>query len=246
MSKKIPSGHQDNLVIGFDADDTLWHNESYYVQAQTRFIGVLSNYLDPQGIEEKLFLIEIGNLKHFGYGIKAFTLSMIETAVELTAGRITGKDIQSIISIAKDMLSRDVELLDDAAQIVKDLSKRYRLLLITKGDLLEQERKIGLSGLAPYFWGIDIISDKTRDQYQRLMGKYRIKPDHFLMIGNSLRSDIIPVLEMGGSAVYIPYVDTWSHEVADLPPQGNLRYYELKALANLPDLLKTLELTGYI
>jgi putative hydrolase of the HAD superfamily len=231
-------------VIAFDADDTLWHNERLYVSAQTKFKQLLAHYHSPEWIDERLYQTEMRNLQHFGYGIKAFALSMIETAVELTEGRITGSDIQTIIDSAKAMIAADVELLEYVAETIAGLADRYALMLITKGDLRDQELKIARSGLARHFRHIEIVSDKSRESYERLLQRHAIAPEHFLMVGNSLRSDILPVLALGASAVYIPYRLTWVHETADPPPAEQPGYYEVEHFGLLPALLEGLECRG--
>ncbi|HXV42349.1 MAG TPA: HAD family hydrolase [Anaerolineae bacterium] len=228
-------------VIAFDADDTLWHNERLYISAQTKFKQLLAHYHSPEWIDERLYQTEMRNLQHFGYGIKAFALSMIETAVELTEGRITGGDIQTIIDSAKAMVAADVELLEYVAETIADLADRYALMLITKGDLRDQELKIARSGLARHFRHIEIVSDKSRESYELLLQRHGIAPERFLMVGNSLRSDILPVLALGASAVYIPYRLTWLHETAEPPSAEQLGYYEVEHFGLLPGLLEGLE-----
>jgi putative hydrolase of the HAD superfamily len=231
-------------VIAFDADDTLWHNERLYVSAQTQFKQLLAHYHSPEWIDERLYQTEIRNLQHFGYGIKAFALSMIETAVELTEGRVTGGDIQAIIDSAKAMLAADVELLEYVAETIASLADSHALMLITKGDLRDQEIKIARSGLAPHFRHIEIVSDKSRESYERLLLRHGIAPERFLMVGNSLRSDILPVLALGANAVYIPYGLTWLHEAAEPPPAEQPGYYEVGHFGLLPGLLEKLERQG--
>lgn len=228
-------------VIAFDADDTLWHNERFYLDAQNRFTQLLSHYHKPEWINERLYQTEIRNLQHFGYGIKAFALSMIETAVELTEGRISGQDIQTLIDLAKEMLSIDIQLLNYVENTIPQLANKYKLMVITKGDLLDQETKVARSGLEQYFQHVEIVSQKTRESYERILKRYLIAPERFLMVGNSLRSDILPILELGGQAVYIPYETTWLHEVADLPPDGQTGFYKLEHMGQLPVLLEELE-----
>ena len=228
-------------LIAFDADDTLWHNERLYTEAQASFKRLLGQYRSPQWIDERLYQTEMHNLEHFGYGIKAFALSMIETAVELTEGRISGKDIQAIINLAKEMLAADVELLDHTAETVSHLATIYPLMLVTKGDMRDQEMKIARSGLGSYFRHIEIVSDKSRENYKSLLQRHRIKPERFLMVGNSLRSDILPVLALGAWAVYIPYAMTWAHELAEPPPSGQPGYYEIEHLGQLPALLEGID-----
>ncbi len=225
-------------TIGFDADDTLWHTETLYTDAQVRFKQLLLPYHSPEWIEERLYQTEIANLPRFGYGIKAFALNMIETAIVLTEGRIAGREIQAVVDLAKEMLAADVHLLEHAVETVAQLATEYDLMLITKGDLYEQESKVARSGLARHFRHVEVVADKTHDRYQALLARHQIEPAQFLMVGNSLRSDVLPVLALGGCAVYIPYRLTWAHEVADPPPTGHPGYYQLEHLGLLPDLLR--------
>lgn len=228
-------------VIAFDADDTLWHNERLYVSAQAKLKALLAQYHSPEWIEERLYQTEMRNLQHFGYGIKAFALSMIETAVQLSEGRIAGSDVQAIIDSAKEMLAADVELLEHVAETLAGLAQTYGLMLITKGDLRDQELKIARSGLAQHFRHIEIVSDKSMESYSRLLQRHSIVPKRFLMVGNSLRSDILPVLALGASAVYIPYQLTWVHESGERPSADKPGFYELEHLGLLPELLERVE-----
>jgi putative hydrolase of the HAD superfamily len=228
-------------AIAFDADDTLWQNERLFINVQTRFKNLLAQYHSPEWIAERLYQTELRNLEHFGYGIKAFALSMIETAVELTEGRISGADIQKIIDSTKAMLAADVELLEHVAETLALLAETHTLMLITKGDLRDQETKVARSGLAAYFRHVEIVSDKSRASYERLLQRHGIAPERFVMVGNSLRSDILPVLALGASAVYIPHQLTWAHEAAEAPPVGQPGFYELAHVGLLPDLLARLE-----
>jgi putative hydrolase of the HAD superfamily len=212
-----------------------------YVNAQARFAQLLAQYHNPEWIQESLNQTEVRNIQHFGYGVKAFALSMIETAVELTEGRISGQDIQILIDLAKEMLSADVQLLDNVREIIPQLAIEHRLIVITKGDLLDQETKISRSGLGQYFQHVEVVSQKTRQDYERVLKRYSIEPDHFLMVGNSLRSDILPVLALGGNAVYIPYETTWFHEAADPPPSDQPGYYSIEYIGKLPEFLEQLE-----
>ncbi len=225
-------------MIAFDADDTLWHAERLYAEAQKRFTQMLAGYHDPERINGHFYQTETRNIQHFGYGIKAFALSLIETAIELTEGRISGQEIQEIVDLAKDMLNSEVELLPQVGQIIPQLSSQYPLMMVTKGDLLDQETKIQRSGLGKYFQHIEIVSQKTPESYEKLLKKYSIEPGRFIMIGNSLASDILPVLKLGGSAVHIPYEITWLHETAEQPPRDLAGYYELENLGQLPALLE--------
>ncbi len=225
-------------MIAFDADDTLWHAERLYAEAQKHFTQMLAGYQDPEQINGRFYQTEIRNIQHFGYGIKAFALSLIETAIELTDGRISGKEIQEIVDLAKNMLDSEVELLPQVGQIIPQLSSHYPLMIITKGDLLDQETKIERSGLGKYFQHIEIVSRKTPESYAKLLNQYSIEPGRFIMIGNSLTSDILPVLKLGGSAVHIPYEITWLHETAEQPPRDLAGYYALENLGQLPALLE--------
>ena len=228
-------------IIAFDADDTLWHNERLYAEAQARLRQLLSPYHDPNWIDAQLYQTEMRNMQHFGYGIKAFALSMIETAVELTEGRISGNEIKTILDTAKAMMTADVELLEHVAETVPALAERYPLMIITKGDLLDQESKVARSGLAACFQHVEVVTDKNRASYTALLQRHALAPERFLMVGNSLRSDILPVLELGASAVYVPYHLTWAHEVVDPPPAGQPGFYEIAHLGELPRLLEKLE-----
>ena len=230
-------------VIGFDADDTLWHNERLFATAQESFQALLAQYHSPDWIAARLYEAEVRNLPHFGYGVKAFALSMVETAVELTEGRISGRDIQAVVDIAKEMLAAEVELLDHAAETVSRLAGTYRLLLITKGDLRDQERKVRKSGLEPHFAEVEIISEKDTSIYRRLLARHGIAPEEFVMVGNSLKSDILPVLDLGGSGVYVPYRTTWEAERADPPSEAAAggRFFTIPNLHALPPLLEKIQ-----
>jgi len=227
-------------TIAFDGDDTLWHNERLFVSAQDRLKALLAPLHAPAVIDERLYETEMRNLPFFGYGIKGFTLSMIETAIALTGGGISGAQVKAIIDTAKGIMAADVELLDHVAEAFERLSAGHRLMLITKGDLRDQEKKVARSGLAHHFQDVEILSDKSRDTYAALLRRHAIPAGQFLMVGNSLRSDILPVLALGASAVYIPYSFTWTHEKADPPPTGHPGYHELEHIGLLPTLLKEL------
>jgi len=225
-------------IIAFDADDTLWHSEDLYANAQTRLRQLLSGYGDADEIDQKLYETEMRNLPSYGYGIKGFALSMIEAAIELSEGQVAISEILQIIHIARGMLGADVRLLEHVEPTLAALSPSYALMLITKGDLRDQERKLARSGIAHYFRYIEIVSDKTRETYQAIVDKYRIEPSRFLMVGNSLRSDILPVLALGGRAVHIPYHITWVHEVATHGEEQLEGYWQLEHLGLLPDLIE--------
>lgn len=224
--------------VAFDADDTLWHSERFYHEAQQRFAELLAPYgFEPTASLARLHDIEMSNLPTFGYGIKGFILSMIDAAVDLTGGQVRGEDIRALVNLGRWMAANEIILLDHVRETVEQLSTRYPLMLVTKGDLMDQERKISLSGLAPYFKNIEIVSDKTREIYAMLLGKYRVEPGNFVMVGNSLRSDILPVLELGGTAVYVPYEITWAHEANVTLPETPGRFYQIGDLSELPELL---------
>ena len=228
-------------VIAFDADDTLWQNEHLYAEAQAGLVDLLANYQPSEWIQERLYQTEMHNLEHFGYGIKAFALSMVETAIELTDGRISGKDLQTLVNTAKDMLHADVDVLDNVVETLTQLGEKYPLMLLTKGDLFEQENKIARSGLRDRFHHIEILSKKSVPVYKELFERHSIQPERFLMVGNSLRSDILPILELGADAVYIPNKLTWQHEHADSPPDGKSGYHQLEHIGLLPALIEGLE-----
>ncbi|WP_020570578.1 HAD family hydrolase [Neolewinella persica] len=199
--------------IAFDADDTLWAHENVFVDAKARCVELLRPYLQPKhNLEEELYRFERKNLKLFGYGVKGFTLSMIETAIELSNGKITGAEIQRIIDLAKEMLDHPIHLLDYVPEAIAALKPHFTLLVITKGDLFAQENKIARSGLAKEFDIIEIVSEKDEATYRSLLQRYSIDPAHFLMLGNSLRSDVLPIINIGGRALHLPFEFTWHHE----------------------------------
>ncbi|MDH3494786.1 MAG: HAD hydrolase-like protein [Acidobacteriota bacterium] len=225
-------------TIGFDADDTLWHNERVFLSAKSKYKGLLARYHDPEWVEERLDAAEIRNIKHFGYGIKGLTLSMIETAVELTEGRIKGSEINEIIGFAREMLEAPVDLLEGVSEAIEALVGKYRLMVITKGDLFDQETKIARSGLGEYFEHVEIVSDKTRNVYESLFSRQAIAKEEFLMVGNSLKSDVLPVLQIGSNAVHIPYETEWFHEKVDPVLLYGL---EIESLESIRELGKWLD-----
>ncbi|CAO3405938.1 HAD family hydrolase [Azospirillum largimobile] len=227
-------GIQTFETIGFDGDDTLWHNESLFSMTQDRFRALLSHAADPTDLDRRLLEAERANLRVYGYGIKGFVLSMIETAIAVTDGQVAARDLQSLIDFGKAMLEHPVELLPGVAEVVEALSSRYRLVLITKGDLFDQESKIARSGLAELFHAVEIVSEKDPATYRRVMDRHGIDPARFLMVGNSVRSDILPVLTAGAHAVHIPYAITWAHEEAEVPDD---HYRRLDGIRDLPALL---------
>jgi putative hydrolase of the HAD superfamily len=227
-------------LIAFDADDTLWHNETLYTQIQDKLKALLTSYVDSETVEQRLYETEMRNLKYYGYGIKSFTLSMIETAIGLTKGKIQGAEVQQIIDFGREMLTAEVQLLEHAEETLSKLAQSYELMVITKGDLLDQKSKLSRSHLSDYFQYVEVVSDKTRQTYETLLAKHGIKPQRFLMVGNSLKSDILPVLALGGHAVYVPYQTTWAHEIVDSPLVEHDRYYELEHIGQLPGLVEEL------
>ena len=210
-------------VVGLDGDDTLWHNETRFKLTQGELRDLLQRHVPEADVEARLADVEMKNLGIYGYGVKAFTLSMIETAIQLTNKRIPAADIEVILGWGKRMLMEPTELLPGVEEALRELSLRYDLLLITKGDLFDQESKLARSGLADMFLGVEILSEKNVDSYRGVLKRRGIKPQEFVMVGNSLRSDVLPVLELGARAVHIPYNVTWHHEQVpeeSLPRQG--------------------------
>ena len=225
-------------AIGFDADDTLWHNERLYSVTQEKFRNIMKEH-ESGLIDQTLLETEKKNLKVFGYGIKGFVLSMIETSIQLTNGDISGKEIEQIMDFGKEMLQEPIQLLEGVEKTLLQLKNHYPLYLITKGDLIDQETKIALSGLNQLFDVIEIVSEKDEGTYQKILDKNQIKPSRFVMVGNSLRSDILPVLEIGGTPVYVPYQIDWAHEKASKPLESNC-FHELDNIGQLPTWLKNL------
>jgi putative hydrolase of the HAD superfamily len=223
-------------VIGFDADDTLWVNEPYYRVAEEEFIQLVTSYGVNGNVAGALFETEIANLGLYGYGIKAFMLSLVECAIQLTDGAVNSGDISRIIGIGKSMLERPIELLDDVKSVLKRLAPHYKLIVATKGDLLDQERKMRRSGIADYFHHIEVMSDKKEEQYVNLLRHLDIAPENFLMIGNSLKSDILPPLKLGSWGVYVPYHTTWAHEEVEGEPESP-RFFKVEELHQVLDLI---------
>ena len=223
-------------AIAFDADDTLWVNETFFRDAEVAFAKHLAAYGDQDEIVQKLLDTEIKNLDTYGYGIKGFTLSMLETAHRLMGKKMNAETIDFILNKGKQMLDEPVELLPHIEEVLGQLSKKYKLVVATKGDLLDQERKLIKSGLIDYFHHVEIVSDKKETQYKKLVKHLDIQPQEFLMIGNSLKSDVIPVLAMGGHAFHIPFHTTWSHEQVD----EEINHSKFKALKSARELLDIL------
>jgi putative hydrolase of the HAD superfamily len=224
-------------LLALDADDTLWHNETLYRATRDRFVELLAATADEQTIIDRLDETEGHNLESFGFGIKAYTLSLIETAVSLTGGKISGHEVQQIVNLAHEMIDAPVQLLPGVAETLPRLAEQQRLLLLTKGDILDQERKLERSHLAQYFTFVEVTSKKNLATYRQVLQQYQVTPEHFMMVGNSLKSDILPVLELKASAVYIPFEITWLHETAEPPAVGTTGFYELASFAGLLGLL---------
>ncbi len=226
-------------TIGFDADDTLWHNETFFRLTQERFAALLADHSDPDHLHDRLLAAERRNLGHYGFGVKGFTLSMIETAIEVSAGQVPASVIGEILAAGREMLEHPVHLLPHARATVTALAAEYRVVLITKGDLMDQERKLAQSGLGDLFDGVEIVSDKTPEIYRAAFARHGTGADQGVMVGNSLKSDVLPMLEAGGWGVHVPHGLTWALERAD-PPHGHSRFHEMVDLSGLPDLVERL------
>jgi len=226
----------DIKVIAFDADDTLWVNEPYFKETEEKFCDLLEDYLPRHSLIKELFKTEIDNLKLYGYGVKGFTLSMIETALRVSDKTIRIEVVEHAINLGKELLQKPVELLEGVEDVLKALKGRYRLVMATKGDLLDQERKLRKSGLEQYFHHIEIMSDKQEADYLKLIRHLDIQPSSFMMMGNSLKSDVLPVLAIGGHAVHIPYHTTWAHEIVE----HQVKHDNFQQLAHIQDIIKWL------
>lgn len=229
---------QTLTTIGFDADDTLWHNERFFALTQDHFADLLADHTDRETLMARLLVAERRNLPHYGFGIKGFTLSMIETAIEVTDGRVPATVIAELLDAGRDMLSHAVELLPHAADTVEQLRHDYKVLVITKGDLLDQERKLAQSGLRDLFDGIEIVSAKTPQTYTRIFAQHGTGADQGMMVGNAMASDVVPMIAAGGWGVLVPHGLSWAIEHAQTP--DHVRYHEIKDLSDLPQLIRTL------
>ena len=223
-------------TIGLDADDTLWHNESIFHLTQQQVFGLLKDYGEPDHMMARLIEVERGNLRLYGYGVKGFTLSMIETAIDLTRGAVPAKTIAAIMDLGRAMLEHPVEPLPGVAETLAALKDGYKLVMITKGDLMNQEQKLARSGLGDYFHAIEIVSEKDANTYRRVVARQGIAAEEAVMIGNSMKSDVLPALEAGLWGIHIPYHITWAHEHAE-PPADSPRFAKLEAIAELPGWL---------
>lgn len=220
-------------VIAFDADDTLWDNEGYFLEAEHKFCELMEDYLPQHTVSRELLQTEIKNIGLYGYGIKAFILSMIETAIRISDKTISVSVIEKIIGYGQELLEKPVHIIVGVEEVLQSLKGRYRLVMATKGDLLDQERKLKKSGLASYFHHIEIMSEKKEEDYQKLIRHLDIKPSEFLMIGNSIKSDVLPVLNIGGHGFHVPYHTTWAHEKVDM----TLEHANFKQLTTIKELL---------
>lgn len=223
-------------VIGFDADDTLWVTEPYFYEAEQQFLRLVADYGESAALERTMFDVILQNLSDYGYGAKSFTLSLVEAALRISDNRIEPAKIREILDLGKSLLRHPVELLPGVAETLEKLARQYRLIVVTKGDLLDQERKLEKSGLARFFHHVEILSDKTSAGYRKLVTHLGIRPEELLMVGNSVKSDILPVLEIGGRGVYIPFPVMWEHELSD-PPHGHPRFDEIARIADILPLL---------
>jgi putative hydrolase of the HAD superfamily len=227
-------------TIALDADDTLWQNEQFYDLTKQRFAALLADYTDATELDRRLMAAVTANLGHYGFGMKGFALSMVETALEITDHRVPASVIAQILDVAREMLTHPVEVLPQVEQTLQLLQQSHRLIMVTKGDMFDQERKIAASGLAGYFAAIEIVADKTESTYRRIFARHTEGAQHTIMVGNSLRSDIVPALAAGSFAAYVPHALTWSFEHAD-EPQAEPRYARLATLSELPTALARLE-----
>jgi putative hydrolase of the HAD superfamily len=223
-------------VIAFDADDTLFVNEPYFQETEEKFCALMSDYLSSQGLSQELFKTEIANLDLYGYGIKGYILSMIEAAMRISNNTISLEVIEKIIALGKELLQKPIELLDGVEDTLKALQGKYKLVVATKGDLKDQQRKLHDSGLGPYFHHIEVMADKQELNYQKLLKRLEIQPSEFFMIGNSLKSDVLPVLAIGGHAVHIPFHTTWEHEKIS----HKVEHPNFRTLDNISEILQML------
>lgn len=227
-------------TIAFDADDTLWQNEQFFQLTQDRFAELLADHAEREHLDERLMAAERRNLGHYGFGIKGFMLSMIETAIEVTDQNVPASVISQIIAAGQEMLSHPIELLPEVQETVGTLAESHHILLITKGDLLDQERKLAQSGLGEFFDGVEIVSDKNAPVYAEIFARHGVSPEAAMMVGNSLKSDVIPAIEAGGWGVHVPHELTWSFEHAE-PPVDHPRFRELDTLGTLSALVESIE-----
>jgi putative hydrolase of the HAD superfamily len=247
VGKESPQMHREGFAmgrewtIGFDADDTLWHNERFFRITQDRFAALLSDFAEPDHLQERLLAAERRNLGQYGFGIKGFVLSMIETAIEVTQAQVSAQVISDLVQAGREMLAHPIELMPGARAAVEALAGRGDLVLITKGDLLDQERKLAQSGLGELFDAVEIVSDKTAATYARVFGRHAGRRAG--MVGNSLRSDVMPAIAAGGWGIHVPHDLTWEIEAAEVP-SGHPRFRTIASLEDLPALLDEIEAGG--
>jgi putative hydrolase of the HAD superfamily len=230
-------------TIGFDADDTLWQNEQFFRLTEKRFAALLSDHGDHEQIAARLLAAEKRNLAVYGFGIKGFTLSMVETALEVTGGQVPGSVVSEILAAGREMLSHPIEPLPHARETVETLAGAYRLVLITKGDLFDQERKLAQSGMGDLFDAVEIVSDKNADTYARIFSRHGDGPGKSMMVGNSLKSDVVPAIEAGGWGIHVPHELTWAVEHAEAPVAAP-RFRQIADLGELPALVETIARAG--
>jgi len=224
-------------TIGFDADDTLWVNETYFRETEDKFADLLQEFETKNKIDNELFAKEMENLRLYGYGVKGFMLSMLETAIELSSGQVNTQTLSKIIAMGKHMIDQPVEILDGVQETLQYLAPKYRLIVMTKGDLLDQERKLQKSGLSKYFQHVEVLSDKKEKNYSDLLAHLEIDVDEFVMIGNSLKSDVLPLLNIGAKAIHIPFHTTWAHEeVSEKEIDKDLQYLMIERLTQLKSI----------
>ncbi|MDB2606283.1 HAD family hydrolase [Zobellia sp.] len=224
-------------VIGFDADDTLWVNETYFRDTEENFGKLLEEFETINKIDQELFKMEIKNLELYGYGVKGFVLSMVEVALELSNNQVSPETIGKILNLGKEMLLQPVELLDGVRKVLRKLNGNYRLIVLTKGDLLDQERKLERSGLSEFFHHVEVLSDKKEENYLQLLNHLEIEVKEFLMIGNSLKSDVLPLIEIGAQAVHVPFHTTWQHEEVKIK-KDDYTYLKINKLSDIVEYLK--------
>ena len=227
-------------TIAFDADDTLWHSERVFRLTEERFAALLAEYVESDGLSQRLLETEKRNLQYYGFGRKGFVLSMIETAIDVTDGRVPTAILRDLIDLGRDMAAHPIEILPDVRETLEAVAERYRILLITKGDLLDQEQKLARSGLGELFQAVEIVSDKSPPTYQRIFTRHGDGPERSMMVGNSLKSDVVPAIEVGSWGVFIPHPLTWVHEHMDAPKDAP-RFRQIERIGELSGLLAEID-----
>lgn len=241
LTKKYRMNHNIK-VIGFDADDTLWINEPYFKETEKNFCDLLKEFQSKEHISQTLFDTETKNISIYGYGIKSFTLSMIETALAISNKKVDASIVEKIVTLGKELINKPVELIDNVEGVLKHLKQyNYKLIVVTKGDLLDQQRKLNKSGLENYFHHIEIVSDKQEKDYSSLLSNQDIQAREFLMIGNSMKSDILPVLNLGGYAIHVPFPVTWGHEIVEDENINHERYVKIDKISQAVDIINNHE-----